>query len=100
MARKCTALGDIQAFVDFYKETGPNSLAYNLLPKVDVFSQEGYLVMLLGMNVSYERLLSSTGAEDENAINLLKRGNMFSAMQGISSDGLIVKLSEPDWQWS
>jgi len=102
MARKCTPLGDIQAFVDFYKETGPNSLAYNLLPKVEAFSQEGYLIMLLGMQEPWAESVRCTSLDikELNSLKLLKRGNILSAMQGVSSESLIEKMSKNTWQWS
>jgi len=101
MARELTPLGALQDFVDFYKETGPNSLAYNLLPKVEAFSQEGYLIMLLGMQKPWNgaNKLMELGEQDLSVLKLLKRGNVLTSTQGINSESLINKIRKNNWSW-
>lgn len=94
-----TPLGDIEDYVNFYQEAGPSSLGFQQLPKVDLFSQEGYLVMLLGMRVPWKGAneYASLSAEQANVLKFFKQGNALQAMQGVSTEKLFSRMKEFKW---
>jgi len=58
--------------------------------------------MLLGMQEPWAESVRCTSLDikELNSLKLLKRGNILSAMQGVSSESLIEKMSKNTWQWS
>ena len=54
-AREDVDIGDAQHYVDYYRQVGPDFSILNTELKRDFFTAEGYLVMLLGQNVLYDR---------------------------------------------
>ncbi len=97
-----TPLSGIEDYVRFYQEAGPTPLGFQRLPKVDLFSQEGYLVMLLGMCVPWKGSLKrgSLSVEQANILKFFKQGNALQAMQGVSTENLITKIRDASWQWN
>jgi tryptophan halogenase len=54
-ARRDVCLGDAQEIVDYYQVVGPDLRLLNYDMKRDFFSVEGYLVMLVGQQVPFQR---------------------------------------------
>jgi len=99
MATSDTPLGDLQEYVDFYRAVGPSPLGFHKLPKIDVFSQEGYMVMLLGMQVPWEnsKKYASLSSEKGKILKFFKQGNLLKAMQGISTEELLTIIRSDNW---
>jgi len=101
MAVNKTPLGGLNEFVDFYQKTGSFSLGSQLLPKVDRFSLEGYLVMLLGMRVAWQGCdqFNKLSGELKRAMKIFKQGNFLKASLGVPSEELIERMRSDSWQW-
>lgn len=97
MARHDTPLGNIEKFVDNYKKTGPNRLsAAQLLPPNDMFGPEGYLSMLIGMQVPY---ISGRQLDygEVGYVRLLQKLYHHQASQGLSTEQVLTKFSKTYW---
>ena len=97
MVRRDTPLNNIQGFVENYQRTGPNRLAENsLLPKNDMFGAEGYLSMLVGMQVPFTR--SRALSEKEiSYVRLLRKVYYHQASQGLSSEQVLTNVDMSLW---
>ena len=98
MARHDTPLGNVVDFVEYYQRTGPNSLAVSdLLPKHDLFGAEGYLSMLVGMQVPFERG-REVDSKEANYVRLLAKRYQYQAInQGLSSEQVIGAMDTSIW---
>jgi len=101
MCQNETPLGDLAEYVRFYQAAGPSALGFHTLPKVDLFSLEGSLVMLLGMKVPWETASrhASLSPEEIKILKFFKQGNLLSTMQGQSTEQLFSKMRSSEWQW-
>ncbi len=89
-----TPLSGIEDYIRFYQDVGPSALGFQMLPKVDLFSQEGYLVMLLGMRVPWKGSENyvSLSSEQANVLKFYKQGNILKAMQAVAMKGLLSSM--------
>ncbi len=83
-ARADVSLGDAQAYVDYYRAVGPDFSILDTELKRDFFTAEGYLVMLLGQQVPFERPVVIS-PEQQQAWNAYK-----SNLRAVAADGLTV----------
>jgi tryptophan halogenase len=94
-----TDLCGAEAFVAFYRENGPSTLWRNqLLEARNPFGFEGYLSMMIGMNVPYRK--TYTPSEQERQI----WNNIHQRMQAVASQAVTVPealsyIRQPWWQW-
>jgi tryptophan halogenase len=94
-----TDLCGAEEFVAFYRENGPSTLWRNqLLDARNPFGFEGYLSMMIGMNVPYRK--TYTPSEQERRI----WNNIYQRMQAVASQAVTVPealsyIRQPWWQW-
>jgi tryptophan halogenase len=86
-------------FVEFYQENGPSTLWRNqLLDARNPFGFEGYLSMMIGMNVPYRRPYTPPEPEAQVWHNLHERFQT-AAQQGVSVPEALNFIRQPWWQW-
>jgi tryptophan halogenase len=94
-----TDLCGAEEFVAFYRENGPSTLWRNqLLDARNPFGFDGYLSMMIGMNIPYRKTFQPTEQEQRVWDQLYQR------MQTVASQGVTVKealgvVRAPWWQW-
>ncbi|OWK39908.1 tryptophan halogenase family protein [Fimbriiglobus ruber] len=101
--RACRAdidIGSAAAVVDFYRENGPTPYAKTtVLGTNDIFGMEGYLCLLVGQKVPYNRAHKPTPQE-----RLLWRGiqaeNRVKALTAVDVADAYQAVSAPSWQWN
>jgi tryptophan halogenase len=100
--RACVADTDLagaEEFVEFYQENGPSTLWRNLvLEPRDPFGFEGYLSMMIGMNVPCR----STYAPSEHEVRVWN--TIYDKIQSVARQAVTVKdalscIRAPLWQW-
>lgn len=100
--RQHTVLGDaVDRMVDFYRTHGPDiELMRDFLSHKDVFGLEGYLTLLTGLGVSYDR--SRLDVSDDDRQRWQKRCEHYRQQAGhsaVSVRAALGKIRSPDWQW-
>lgn len=81
-ARNEVSLGELSPLCEYYEQVGPDFSLLATDLKRDFFGAEGYLAMLVGQGVSYQRQVQPTDADlanwksSLNAINLRARDGM------------------------
>jgi tryptophan 7-halogenase len=94
-----TDLCGAEEFVEFYRENGPSTLWRNqILDARNPFGFEGYLSMMIGMNVPYRR----TYTPPEHEMQVWK--HIHQRMQTVASQAVTVPealsyIRQPWWQW-
>src|SRR5262249_41757156 len=100
--RACVEKTDLcgaQEFVDFYQENGPSTLWRNQLLDVrNPFGFEGYLSMMIGMNVRCRRPYVPPEPEMQVWKNLHQRFQS-AASKGVSVPEGLNYIRQPWWQW-
>ena len=101
MCQHESPLGELAEYVRFYQAAGPSALGFHTLPKVDLFSLEGSLVMLLGMKVPWGKAnrYASLSEEETKILKFYKQGNLLSAMRGQTTEQLFSKVRSSNWLW-
>jgi tryptophan halogenase len=94
-----TDLGGAEEFVEFYRENGPSTLWRNqLLDARNPFGFEGYLSMMIGMNVPYRSV--STPPEHEMRVwNHIYQRVQSGARQAVTVPEALSCIRQPWWQW-
>ncbi len=99
--REATSLGNYEALYQLYREVGPNPvLLFHALPeRPNIYGVEGFLAMLVGMQVPYDR--PHDAAPQERELFDRQRAQIASAAKG----GVTVKqaldaIRKPSWQWT
>ena len=95
MCRNDVELGNAQELVDYYKHVGPDFGFLSAILKDDIFTAEGYLAMLVGQNVPYERDVQIT-TEMRRKWQQFKNRIAITAEQGCSMDEYIAFLRQQD----
>ena len=94
-----TDLAGAQQFVDFYRENGPSTFWRNqLLDARNPFGFEGYLSMMIGMNVPYRKLFTPPEHEVEMASALAQRYQS-AAKNGVNVADALAFVRQPHWTW-
>ena len=98
-ARADTDLADAAPFVDFYRDVGPSLNGADLLAGgADVFGVEGYLTMLVGMDVPYRRRRVATAAEAA-AFQAAQQPNRAVAARGVGVAEALARIRRDDWRY-
>jgi tryptophan halogenase len=100
--RACVAdvdLGGAEPYVEFYKENGPSTLWRRMiLDGRDPFGFEGYLSMMIGMNIPYRRTYAIPEHEQQAWTALSYRWQA-EAEQAVSVEETLRWVRSPDWCW-
>lgn len=99
--RTNTSLGNYQTFHDLYREVGPNpALLINALPaRPNIYGVEGFLAMLVGMQVPHEAGYQPSDAEFE-AFRSHRNKLAAQAKGGVSVRQALDAIRRPSWQWT
>jgi tryptophan halogenase len=100
--RACVAdvdLAGAEEYVDFYKENGPSTLwRQMILDGRDPFGFEGYLSMMIGMNIPYRRTYTIPEHEQRAFAELYSRWQA-DADRALSVEETLRWVQSPGWQW-
>jgi|SRR6516164_216901 tryptophan halogenase len=94
-----TDLRSAQEFVEFYQENGPSTLwRPTIIDPRNPFGFEGYLSMMLGMNIAYRKTFTLPPRE------LKVRDAIYQKLELAARGGTTVKetldwIRKPGWQW-
>ena len=99
--RQNTSLGNYEDLYRLYREVGPNpSMLVQALPaRPNIYGVEGFLSLLVGMQVPYDRVHLATDQE----LGLYERhraGIAAKAKAGVSVSGALDAIRRPSWQWT
>ena len=98
-ARADTDLADAAAFADFYQDVGPSQNGGDLLlAGQDVFGVEGYLTMMVGMDVPYRSRRLADDAERAAMANA-QHANRAAAAAGVGVAEALARVRRDDWQY-
>lgn len=99
-AREETDVSGIAELLEFYKENGPTGFCRYRLPRTETdFGLEGFLVMLVGNQVPYDKNYKPTAAELE-MWKFRKNGFVQQARRGIRCEEALAYVKHPGWQWN
>jgi tryptophan halogenase len=100
--RACVADVDLvgaEEYVEFYKENGPSTLwRQMILDGRDPFGFEGYLSMLIGMNVPYRRTYVIPEHEQRAWARLYNQWQV-DADHALTVEETLRWIQSPGWQW-
>jgi tryptophan 7-halogenase len=100
--RACVADVDLfgaEEYVEFYKENGPSTLwRQMILDGRDPFGFEGYLSMMIGMDVPYRRTFAIPEHEQWAWAALFRRWQE-EASQALTVEETLRWIRSPGWQW-
>ncbi len=99
--REATSLGNYEALYQLYREVGPSPLMlFDALPdRPNIYGVEGFLAMLVGMQVPYERRHVASPAERE--LFDRHRGKVAAgAKGGVTVRQALDAIRKPSWQWT
>ncbi len=100
--RACVADVDLcgaEEFVEFYREHGPSTLWRNLVvdPR-DPFGFEGYLSMMIGMNIPYRRTHTPT-LQERQTWSRICLDIQANARRALTIGETLACIRAPGWQW-
>lgn len=99
-ARAETALHDAAPLVEFYRENGPSALGKSILLNANnAFGLEGYLAMLVGQQVPYEKM-HPPSAEERRAWQMHQQEFLLAAKRGFDVRQVLEIIRRPGWQWA
>src|SRR5262249_13699504 len=94
-----TDLCGAQEFVEFYRENGPSTLWRNqVIDARNPFGFEGYLSMMIGMNVPYPKRYTPPEHEKHLCHNIYGRVQS-TASQAVTIPEALSCIRAPWWQW-
>ncbi len=99
--REATSLGGHEDLYTLYKEVGPNPvlLIQSLRDRPNIYGVEGFLAMLVGMQVPHEAIHLPSG--DEFAHFQRHRDKLATqAKNGVSVRQALDAIRRPSWQWT
>jgi tryptophan halogenase len=98
--REKTSLGDFENFYQAYRRFGPSPKTIEALPyKPNIYGIEGYLAMLVGMQVPYEPTHQATPGERQTW-DRHQRAMRIKAAAGADSKQTLAAIRRPGWQWT
>ncbi len=99
-AREHTSLGDFEAFYQAYRKLGPSPETMKHLPHIpNIYGIEGYLAMLVGMQVPHEAPHAITDAERHHWERHQRNMNA-QANAGMDSFQTLAAIRGPHWRWT
>jgi tryptophan halogenase len=100
VAREETDVSGIQDFIDFYQENGPTGFCRYRLPRSENdFGLEGFLVMMVGNQVPYQKRHQAS-PEELQVWQRRKAQFAQEAARGIRSEEALAYVKHPGWQWN
>ena len=94
-----TDLRGAEEFVDFYRENGPSTLWRNqVLDARNPFGFEGYLSMMIGMNIPYLKTYTPSEPEMQVFHDIYQRFRR-NAKSGVGVAEGLNWIRKPGWQW-
>jgi tryptophan halogenase len=100
--RACLADVDLvgaEPYVEFYKENGPSTLwRQMILDGRDPFGFEGYLSMMIGMNIPYRRTYA-VPEHEQRGWNTLAYRWQAEADRAVSVEETLQWIRSPGWCW-
>lgn len=100
--RACVADVDLvgaEEYVEFYKENGPSTLwRQMILDGRDPFGFEGYMSMMIGMNIPYRRTYTVPEHEKQAWTSLSNRWQV-EADRALSVEETLRWVRSPGWRW-
>jgi tryptophan halogenase len=94
-----TDLAGAARIVEYYRENGPTSLGKHLLVSaINSFGLDGYLALLVGQMVPYERTAAASPAETKawrSRLALLAA----DAKRGFTVSQILKAIRSPGWKW-
>jgi tryptophan halogenase len=100
--RACVAdvdLAGAEEYVEFYKENGPSTLwRQMILDGRDPFGFEGYLSMMIGMNIPYRRTYTIPESEQRGWTELYNRWQA-DAEQALTVEETLQWVRSAGWWW-
>jgi tryptophan 7-halogenase len=101
--RACWADADLagaEPIVQFYRENGPSTLwAKTMIDYVDTFGITGYLALLVGQKIPFERKFEPTAAERETWQKWRQRNKQL-ALGALNVRQSLDKIEAPGWKWN
>jgi tryptophan halogenase len=98
--REKTSLGDFENFHQAYRRLGPSPRTIEALPyKPNIYGIEGYLTMLVGMQVPYEPTHDVTENERQTWTRH-QRAMRTKVAAGVDSKQALAAIRRPGWQWT
>jgi tryptophan halogenase len=96
---ECDVSG-IGELLEFYRENGPTGFCRYRMPRTESdFGLEGYLVMLVGNQVPYDKRYKVPQKERE-IWEKRKSGFIQEASRGIPSEEALAYVKHPGWRWN
>ena len=97
--REKTNLAGAESIVEFYQENGPTPIWHpTLVDRGDQFGAEGYLSMLLGMQVPFQQSRPISAGE-RDTWRKVKAYNVKRAQTAYSAEQMIAMIRMPQWSW-
>jgi tryptophan halogenase len=100
--KACVADADLygaEEYVEYYRENGPSTLWRQLiLDPRDPFGIEGYLSMMLGMNLPYQKTYTPDANERQVWHDIYQRLQA-AAGQALTVAEALSCIRQPWWQW-
>ena len=94
-----TDLGGAQEYVDFYRENGPSTFWRNqLIDARNPFGFEGYLSMMIGMNIPYRKRFAPPD-DDIRTWQMLANRYQSAAKKSVPIAEALAYVRHPQWQW-
>ena len=99
--RNETSLGNYEELHRLYREIGPSpALLIHAVPnRPNVYGVEGFIAMLVGMQVPYERV-HLAAPEERDAFDRHRQKLANAAKGGVSVREALDAIRKPGWQWT
>jgi tryptophan halogenase len=98
-AREKTSLGDFENFYQAYRKLGPSPKTIEALPyKPNIYGIEGYLAMLVGMQVPYAKPHEPSAAEKQTW-ERHQRAMRTKVAAGADSKQALAAIRGDGWKW-
>jgi tryptophan halogenase len=98
-ARNDVEIGEAAQYVDFYKACGPGRFWVNALVKpTSIFGPDGYLTMMIGMQIPHRNPYQPTAAEKQIWESNRQRFSTI-AKAGFEMKEALNILGRPDYRW-
>jgi tryptophan 7-halogenase len=96
-----TSLGNYEGLYRLYREIGPSpALLVHAVPnRPNVYGVEGFIAMLVGMQVPYERVHLAV-PEERDAFERQRQKLATAAKGGVSVREALDAIRKPGWQWT
>ncbi len=99
-ARAETDVSGVADFIEFYQENGPTGFCRYRLPRTENdFGLEGFLVMMVGNQVPYQKRHKASQA-DLATWARHKQQFVTEARKGIRCEEALAYVKHPGWQWN